>query len=73
MYWLYGWWYMSNKERIIDINIPNKQLESVEELADFIENELKPPSRIKWILIYFMVGLAGGVGLGAFIGWWWIK
>jgi len=64
---------MSNKERIIDINIPNKQLESVEELADFIENELKPPSRIKWILIYFMVGLAGGVGLGAFIGWWWIK
>jgi hypothetical protein len=65
---------MSDKERIIDIQIPHeRQLESVEDLADFIENELKPPSRTKWIIIYFTVGLAGGLGLGMLMGWWWIK
>jgi hypothetical protein len=65
---------MSSKERIIDIQIPaDRQVENVEELADFIEKELKPPSRTKWLIIYFVTGLAGGLGLGAFIGWWWIK
>jgi len=65
---------MSDKERIIDIQIPrDRQIESVEDLADFIENELKPPSRIKWVIIYFIVGMAGGLGLGVFMGWWWIK
>jgi fatty acid desaturase len=65
---------MSDKERIIDIQIPQeRQIESVEDLADFIENELKPPSRVKWIIIYFAVGMAGGLGLGVFMGWWWVK
>ena len=65
---------MSDKERIIDIQIPrDRQIESVEDLADFIENELKPPSKIKWILIYFIIGVLGGLGLGLFVGWWWIK
>jgi len=66
---------MSDKDNpIIDIQIPNEfRLEAVEDLADFIENELKPPSKTRWILIYFIVGLSGGLGLGLFIGWWWIK
>jgi len=43
--------------------------EHVVELADFIENELKPPSRTRWLILYFALGLAGGVGLGMFISW----
>jgi NhaP-type Na+/H+ or K+/H+ antiporter len=53
-------------EDIIKIEIDK---DSVVELADFIESELKPPSRIRWILLYFTIGLIGGIGLGMFIGW----
>ena len=61
-------------DEVIRIEIPREgRAESLEELADFIEEQLKPPSRTQWLLIYFAVGLAGGVGLGAFIGWLWVK
>jgi NhaP-type Na+/H+ or K+/H+ antiporter len=53
-------------EDIIKIEIDK---DSVVDIADFIENELKPPSRVRWLLFYFMLGLLGGVGLGVFIGW----
>jgi hypothetical protein len=53
-------------EDIIKIEIDK---DSVVELADFIESELKPPSRARWILFYFVVGLFGGIGLGIFIQW----
>lgn len=65
---------MSSVDEIIHIEIPESgRSESIEELADFIEKQLKPPSRVQWLLIYFTVGLFGGVGLGAFIGWLWVK
>jgi len=61
---------MSDKDKIIDIEIPRVDKEEVLfDLTEFIEEELKPPSRIRYILIYFMIGLLGGIGLGAFIGW----
>ena len=41
----------------------------VTDLADFIESELKPPSRARWLLLYFTIGLLGGIGLGVFIAW----
>ncbi len=53
-------------EDIIKIEIDK---DSVAELADFIESELKPPSRVKWLLLYFTMGLLGGIGLGIFIQW----
>jgi NhaP-type Na+/H+ or K+/H+ antiporter len=53
-------------EDIIKIEIDK---EYVADLADFIESELKPPSRIRWLLLYFMIGLFGGIGLGMFISW----
>jgi NhaP-type Na+/H+ or K+/H+ antiporter len=53
-------------EDIIKIEIDK---EYVEDLADFIENELKPPSRVRWLLLYFVMGLMGGIGLGVFISW----
>jgi hypothetical protein len=58
---------MSEEKEIISITIPNA--ESVAEIVDFIENELQPPSKLKWLLIFFMLGLLGGVGLGVFIAW----
>lgn len=64
----------SVNNEIIRIEIPEKdRSESLEELADFIEEQLKPPSRIQWLLIYFFIGFAGGLGLGAFIGLLWVK
>jgi hypothetical protein len=58
-------------KRVIDIRIPQEyQAEYVSDLADFIERELKPPSRVWWLMIYFLLGLAGGLGLGGFIAWW---
>lgn len=61
-------------DEIIHIEIPEKdRIESLEELAAFIEEQLKPPSRTQWLLIYFSVGLAGGAGLGAFISWLWVS
>jgi hypothetical protein len=63
---------MRENDKIIEIEIPQeRQVEYVNELADFIENELKPPSRLRWILIFFLLGVSGGVGLG--IALWWIK
>jgi NhaP-type Na+/H+ or K+/H+ antiporter len=53
-------------EDIIKIEIDK---DYVVDLADFIENELKPPSRVRWLLIYFIMGLMGGIGLGVFISW----
>jgi len=41
--------------------------ENLGELTDFIENELKPPSKVKWLLLWFMIGVLGGWGLGLFI------
>jgi hypothetical protein len=56
-------------EEIISIEIPDElQSEYINELTDFIENELKPPSRLRWILIFFILGMLGGLGLG--IAWW---
>jgi hypothetical protein len=61
-----------SEERIIEIEIPGEyQAEYVSELTDFIENELKPPSRVRWILLFFALGVAGGIGLG--IALWWAK
>jgi hypothetical protein len=56
-----------DNNEIISITIPNT--ESVAEIVDFIENELQPPSKLKWIMIFFMLGLLGGAGLGVFIAW----
>jgi NhaP-type Na+/H+ or K+/H+ antiporter len=65
---------MSNKDRIIEIELPKEdQIRSVEELTDFIENELKPPSRLRWLIIYFIMGSMGGFGLGALLSWVWTK
>ncbi len=58
---------MSESEEIIHIEIKDK--ESLAEIVDFIENELQPPSKLKWLLIFFALGLLGGVGLGVFIAW----
>jgi hypothetical protein len=58
---------MSKNDRLIEIEIPREEV--LGDLTEFIEEELKPPSRVKWIFIYFLIGLLGGVGLGAFIGW----
>jgi hypothetical protein len=55
-----------SSEDIIKIDIDK---DSVVELADFIESELKPPSRVRWMLLYFAIGLFGGIGLGIFIAW----
>ena len=41
--------------------------EDLGELADFIEHELKPPSKVKWLLLWFLIGVLGGWGLGLFI------
>lgn len=65
---------MPEADEIIHIEIPEKKrIESLQELTEFIEEQLKPPSRTQWLLIYFTVGLAGGIGLGAFIGWLWVR
>ena len=61
---------MSEKDKVVYIDIPREESESLIELTEFIENELKPPSRTYWLLLYFMIGLAGGLGLGGFISWW---
>jgi hypothetical protein len=58
---------MSASEDIISIKIPDR--ESVAEIVDFIENELQPPSKLRWLLIFFALGLMGGLGLGVFIAW----
>jgi hypothetical protein len=58
---------MSESEEIISITIPNR--ENLTEIVDFIENELQPPSKLRWLLIFFMFGLMGGIGLGVFIAW----
>jgi hypothetical protein len=65
---------MSKKEneKIIDIKIPEEfQADYVSDLADFIEKELRPPSRVWWILFFFALGVAAGFGLGVAI--WWVK
>jgi len=51
----------------ISITIPQK--EELAEIVDFIENELQPPSKLKWLVIFFIFGLTGGIGLGVFIIW----
>jgi hypothetical protein len=51
----------------ISITIPQK--EELAEIVDFIENELQPPSKLKWLIIFFIFGLTGGIGLGVFISW----
>lgn len=56
-----------NENEIISITIPQK--ENLAEIVDFIENELQPPSKLKWLIIFFVFGLMGGVGLGVFIAW----
>jgi hypothetical protein len=56
-----------DNNEIISITIPNT--ESVAEIVDFIENELQPPSKLRWLLIFFVLGLAGGLGLGVFVIW----
>jgi hypothetical protein len=56
-----------DNNEIISITIPDR--ESVAEIVDFIENELQPPSKLKWLLIFFVLGLAGGLGLGVFVAW----
>jgi len=59
---------MSEKEKeIVEISVPSR--EQVVEIVDFIERELQPPSKLKWLLIFFMLGLTGGIGLGVFIAW----
>lgn len=65
---------MSSVDEIIHIEIPEKgRSESLEELAEFIEEQLRPPSRIWWLMVYFLFGVVGGLGLGAFIGWLWVR
>ena len=56
-----------SEEEIVHIEV--KDRESLAEIVDFIENELQPPSKTKWLLIFFVLGLAGGIGLGVFIAW----
>jgi hypothetical protein len=56
-----------SEDEIIHIEIP--QRESLAEIVDFIENELQPPSKLKWLVIFFVFGLLGGAGLGVFIAW----
>jgi hypothetical protein len=51
------------------IHIEVKDRESLAEIVDFIENELQPPSKTRWLIIFFMLGLLGGVGLGVFVAW----
>jgi hypothetical protein len=59
---------MSEKEKeIVEISVPSK--EQVAEIVDFIESELRPPSKLRWLFIFFLLGVAGGVGLGVFIAW----
>lgn len=56
-------------DELISIEIDPQYLES---LADLIE-ELNPPSKVRYYLLMFMLGIAGGVGLGLFLGWMWVK
>jgi hypothetical protein len=57
---------------IIHIEIPEQlQAEYVSDLADFIEKELKPPSRMKWMLFFFIMGVSAGMGLG--LALWWVR
>jgi hypothetical protein len=58
---------MSESEEIISITIPNR--ENLTEIVDFIENELQPPSKLRWLIIFFALGVAGGIGLGVVIAW----
>lgn len=60
---------MSNEEDIFTIQVNPEYLG---DLADFIE-ELNPPSKLRYYLIIFGLGLAGGIGLGLFLGWLWVK
>jgi hypothetical protein len=61
---------MSEKDRVVHIDIPREEYNSLIDLTEFIEKELKPPSRTWWLMLYFLIGLAGGLGLGGFIAWW---
>jgi hypothetical protein len=37
--------------------------EHLSEIVKEIEN-LKPPSRLRWLLIFFVLGVMGGMGIG---------
>jgi hypothetical protein len=56
-----------SSEDIVEIKVPDK--ERVAEIVDFIERELQPPSKLKWLIIFFGFGLMGGIGLGVLISW----
>jgi len=56
---------------LIQIKIPTE--EDLDELVEFIENELKPPSRLKYLVMYFAIGTFGGFGLGVLISWFLVR
>jgi len=59
-----------DKDPLIDVKIDPAYLK---EIADFIDNELNPPSKMRTIIYFYILGVLGGVGLGAFLGWVWVK
>lgn len=54
-------------DEIITITIPSN--EDLVEIVEFIESELQPQSKLKWLIIFFLFGLMGGTGLGVLISW----
>jgi hypothetical protein len=58
-----------SEEEVITIQIDP---EYINDLADFLE-ELNPPSKLRYYLIIFGLGVAGGIGLGLFLGWLWVR
>jgi hypothetical protein len=57
-------------DKLVEVSISQEYLQ---DLADFIEKELNPPSKLRYLVYYFIFGILGGLGFGVFIAFMWVK
>jgi len=60
---------LTDDKDIISIQVNPEYLTDIAELIE----ELNPPSKTKYLILMYGLGVLGGIGLGLFLGWLWVR
>jgi hypothetical protein len=51
-------------QEYVEFKVEEKLLEDVVKIIQ----EVKPPSKVRWLIMFFMLGTLGGLGIGIVLG-----
>jgi hypothetical protein len=53
-----------SQDQYVEFKVEEKLLEDVVKIIQ----EVKPPSKIRWLVMFFLMGAMGGLGIGIVLG-----